>query len=192
MRRIFLCSVIMTFCLATPVFSQFVVTDPALTQLSQITWAKELKQAYEQFKVLDNSRNILTESLDLYRKVSGLIQNSKMVLNVLKLQGEMLKISATECSRTDIYTQEGYNAYTKVLNDIMEESITSFDLLRTIIIKRLISPDLKMTDGERLKIIIDLDAKLRAQQDKLLDERARFNTVNDAIKRIAALKSDKS
>lgn len=187
MRRIFLCSVIMTFCLATPVFSQFVVTDPALTQLSQITWAKELKQAYEQFKVLDNSRNILTESLDLYRKVSGLIQNSKMVLNVLKLQGEMLKISATECSRTDIYTHEGYNAYTKVLNDIMEESITSFDLLRTII-----SPDLKMTDGERLKIIIDLDAKLRAQQDKLLDERARFNTVNDAIKRIAALKSDKS
>ena len=157
MRRIFLCSVIMTFCLATPAFSQFVVTDPALTQLSQITWAKELKQAYEQFKVLDNSRNILTESLDLYRKVSGLIQNSKMVLNVLKLQGEMLKISATECSRTDIYTQEGYNAYTKVLNDIMEESITSFDLLRTII-----SPDLKMTDGERLKIIIDLDAKLRA------------------------------
>ena len=187
MRRIFLCSVIMTFCLATPAFSQFVVSDPALTQLSQITWAKELEQAYEQFKVLDNSRNILTESLDLYRKVSGLIQNSKMVLNVLKLQGEMLKISATECSCTDIYTQEGYNAYTKVLNDIMEESITSFDLLRTII-----SPDLKMTDGERLKIIIDLDAKLRAQQDKLLDERARFNTVNDAIKRIAALKSDKS
>lgn len=73
----FLCSVIMTFCLATPAFSQFVVSDPALTQLSQITWAKELKQAYEQFKVLDNSRNILTESLDLYRKVSGLIQNSK-------------------------------------------------------------------------------------------------------------------
>ena len=69
----------------------------------------------------------------------------------------------------------------------MEESITSFDLLRTII-----SPDLKMTDGERLKIIIDLDAKLRAQQDKLLDERARCNTVNDAIKRIAALKADKS
>ena len=43
MRRIFLCSVIMAFCLATPAFSQFVVTDPALTQLSQITWAKELK-----------------------------------------------------------------------------------------------------------------------------------------------------
>ena len=69
----------------------------------------------------------------------------------------------------------------------MDESITSFDLLRTII-----SPDLKMTDGERLKIIIDLDAKLREQQNRLLDERARFNTVNDAIKRIAALKSDKS
>lgn len=137
--------------------------------------------------MLDKSRNILTESLDLYRQVSGVIKNSKMVLNVLQLQGEMLKVSATECSCSDIYTQEGYAAYTKVLNEIMDESITSFDLLRTII-----SPDLKMTDGERLKIIIDLDAKLREQQNRLLDERARFNTVNDAIKRIAALKSDKS
>ena len=32
MRRIFLCSVIMTFCLATPAFSQFVVSDPALME----------------------------------------------------------------------------------------------------------------------------------------------------------------
>ena len=67
----------------------------------------------------------------------------------------------------------------------MDESVTSFDLLRTVI-----SPEMKMTDGERLKIIIDLDKKLREQQDKLLDERSRFNTVNDAIKRIAALKSN--
>ena len=187
MKRIFLCSVVMAVLSAVPAYSQWVVSDPALTQLSQITWAKELKQAYEQFKVLDKSRNILTESLDLYRQVSGVIKNSKVVLNVLQLQGEMLKVSATECSRSDIYTQEGYAAYTKVLNEIMDESTTSFDLLRTII-----SPDLKMTDGERLKIIIDLDAKLREQQNRLLDERARFNTVNDAIKRIAALKSDKS
>lgn len=154
MKRIFLCSVVMAVLSAVPAYSQWVVSDPALTQLSQITWAKELKQAYEQFKVLDKSRNILTESLDLYRQVSGVIKNSKMVLNVLQLQGEMLKVSATECSRSDIYTQEGYAAYTKVLNEIMDESITSFDLLRTII-----SPDLKMTDGERLKIIIDLDSK---------------------------------
>lgn len=186
MRRILLCSLMVLGLCASPVYSQWVVSDPTLTQLSQITWAKELKQAYEQFQVLDKSRNILTESLDLYRQVSGVIKNSKMVLNVLKLQGEMLKVSATECSRTDVYTQEGYAAYTKVLNEIMDESITSFDLLRTII-----SPDLKMTDGERLKIIIDLDTKLREQQNRLLDERSRFNTVNDAIKRIAALKSDK-
>lgn len=88
------------------VSAQWVVSDPTLTQLSQMTWAKELKQAYEQFEVLDKSRNILTESLDLYRQVSGVIKNSRMVLNVLKLQGEMLKLSATECSRSDVYTPE--------------------------------------------------------------------------------------
>ena len=48
---------------------------------------------------------------------------------------------------------------------------------------------MSMTDGERIKIIVDLDNKLKENRDKMLDERARFNTVNDAIKRIAALKS---
>ena len=107
MKRIFLCSVVMAVLSAVPAYSQWVVSDPALTQLSQITWAKELKQAYEQFKVLDKSRNILTESLDLYRQVSGVIKNSKMVLNVLQLQGEMLKVSATECSRQTSIPKRG-------------------------------------------------------------------------------------
>ena len=46
-----------------------------------------------------------------------------------------------------------------------------------------------MTDGERLKIILDLDTKLQNNENRLLDERKRFNNINDAIKRIAALKS---
>ena len=53
----------------------------------------------------------------------------------------------------------------------------SFDLIRTII-----SPSVSMTDGERIKIIVDLDNKLKENRDKMLDERARFNTVDDAIK----------
>ena len=56
-------------CFYCTAFGQWVVSDPALTQLSQITWAKELKQAYEQFQVLGESRDILTKSLDLYRQV---------------------------------------------------------------------------------------------------------------------------
>ena len=161
-------------CFYCTAFGQWVVSDPALTQLSQITWAKELKQAYEQFQVLGESRDILTKSLDLYRQVNGVIKNSKMVLQVLSMQGEMLELAA----------KEAYGEYTNVLNKIMEESVLSFDLIRTII-----SPSVSMTDGERIKIIVDLDNKLKENRDKMLDERARFNTVNDAIKRIAALKS---
>ena len=168
-------------CCYCTAFGQWVVSDPALTQLSQITWAKELKQAYEQFQVLGESRDILTKSLDLYRQVNGVIKNSKMVLQVLS----MLELAAKECTRSDVFTgQEAYGEYTNVLNKIMEESVLSFDLIRTII-----SPSVSMTDGERIKIIVDLDNKLKENRDKMLDERARFNTVNDAIKRIAALKS---
>ena len=76
-------------CFYCTAFGQWVVSDPALTQLSQITWAKELKQAYEQFQVLGESRDILTKSLDLYRQVNGVIKNSKMVLQVLSMQGEL-------------------------------------------------------------------------------------------------------
>lgn len=80
-------------CFYCTAFGQWVVSDPALTQLSQITWAKELKQAYEQFQVLGESRDILTKSLDLYRQVNGVIKNSKMVLQVLSMQGEMLELA---------------------------------------------------------------------------------------------------
>lgn len=159
-------------CFYCTAFGQWVVSDPALTQLSQITWAKELKQAYEQFQVLGESRDILTKSLDLYRQVNGVIKNSKMVLQVLSMQGEMLELAAKECTRSDVFTgQEAYGEYTNVLNKIMEESVLSFDLIRTII-----SPSVSMTDGERIKIIVDLDNKLKENRDKMLDERARFNT----------------
>ena len=185
MKRKCLCSLLVMMCFYCTAFGQWVVSDPALTQLSQITWAKELKQAYEQFQVLGESRDILTKSLDLYRQVNVVIKNSKMVLQVLSMQGEMLELAAKECTRSDVFTgQEAYGEYTNVLNKIMEESVLSFDLIRTII-----SPSVSMTDGERIKIIVDLDNKLKENRDKMLDERARFNTVNDAIKRIAALKS---
>lgn len=83
MKRKCLCSLLVMMCFYCTAFGQWVVSDPALTQLSQITWAKELKQAYEQFQVLGESRDILTKSLDLYRQVNGVIKNSKMVLQVL-------------------------------------------------------------------------------------------------------------
>lgn len=187
MKRKCLCSlIVMVFCIS-PAFGQWVVSDPALTQLSQITWAKELQQAYEQFRVLGESRDILTKSLDLYRQVNGVIKNSKMVLQVLAMQGEMLELAAKECTRSDVFIgQEAYGEYTNVLNKIMEESLLSFDLLRTIV-----SPSVSMTDGERIKIIVDLDNKLKESRNKMLDERGRFNTVNDAVKRIAALKTKK-
>lgn len=44
MKRKCLCSLLVMMCFYCTAFGQWVVSDPALTQLSQITWAKELKQ----------------------------------------------------------------------------------------------------------------------------------------------------
>lgn len=165
---------------------QWVVTDPTLAGMTQANFLKDFEQALKQFSVLQKSKDILTESVDLYKKVNSVIQNSKTVANVLKRQGEMLSMAAAECSRKDYYSSETYNQYTKRINEIMDESVISFDLLRSVI-----SSSVSMTDGERLKIILDLDTKLKDSQAKLLDERRRFNTVNDAIKRLAALKNVK-
>lgn len=76
----------MLYCTA---FGQWVVSDPALTQLSQITWAKELKQAYEQFQVLGESRDILTKSLDLYRQVNGVIKTLNGVAGAFHAGGNV-------------------------------------------------------------------------------------------------------
>lgn len=184
MKRKCLCSIIIMFFCFTHAFGQWVVSDPALTSLSEISWAKQLEEAIKQYGVLDKSKNILGETLDLYKTVSGFIKNSKTVANIIGRQTEMLKLSAVECTRKDIYTPEAYEEYKKVLNHIMDENIVSFDLLRDVI-----STSASMTDGERLKIIMELDDKTKDGWNKLLDERSRFNTVNDAIKRIAALKS---
>lgn len=181
-----LCSIIIMFLAVTNVTAQWVVSDPALTTLTQITTAKEFEQALKQFTVLQKSRDFLNESIDFYKKVNGVIKNSKTVLNVLSRQGKMYELCAKECSRTDIYTPDAYREYTKIVNEVMEESLISFDMIRTII-----SNSVQMTDGERLRIILEMDERTKEGMNKLLDERSRFNTVNDAIKRIAALKNQK-
>lgn len=168
------------------VFGQWVVTDPTLAGMTQANFLKDFEQALKQFSVLQKSKDILTESVDLYKKVNSVIRNSKTVANILKRQGDMLSMAAKECSRKDYYNPKVYNEYTKRVDEIMNESIVNFDLLRSII-----SPSVSMTDGERLKIILDLDTKLKESQNRLLDERKRFNTVNDAIKRLSALKNAK-
>lgn len=187
MKTKYLIFVSLFFCLGLKTASgQFVVADPALAGMTQANFLKDMEQTLKQFSVLQRSKDILVESVDLYKKVNSVIQNSKTVANILKRQGEMLSMAAQECSRKDFYSQKTYTQYTKRINDVMDESVINFDLLRSII-----STSLSMTDGERLKIILDLDTKLKDSQDKLLDERRRFNTVNDAIKRLAALKNVK-
>lgn len=184
MKKKYLCSLLVLLLGVAPVSAQWVVSDPSLTTLTQMSWGKQLAEAAKQYSVLSKSRDFLGESLDLYKKVSGFIKNSRTVKNVLERQTNMLKIASVECTRSDVYTPEGYEEYKKVLNEVMDESLVSFDLMRDVI-----SPSANMTDGERMKIILDLDTKLKESENRLLDERRRFNTVNDAIKRIAALKS---
>lgn len=186
MKTKILCSLFFVICLTGKVHAQWAVTDPVLTALTELSWAKDLQAAAEQFQVLDKSKTILGESLDLYLKVNGVIKNSKTVLSIMSRQGQMLKISAQECTRNDVYSAKAYEQYKTVVNNTMEESIISFDLLRTII-----SPNLSMTDGERLEVILSLDTRTQDNYNRLLDERSRFNRVNDAIKRLAALKSVK-
>lgn len=186
MKTKILCSILIMFLFLSKAFGQWVVNDPALTTLTKITAGKQFEQALKDFAVLQKSRDFLNESVDFYKQVNGIIKNSKTVLNVLARQGKMYELSATECSRTDIYTPDAYKEYTQVINDIMEENLLSFDLIKTII-----SNDVKMTDGERMRIILDLDEKTKEGMNKLIDERSRFNTVNEAIKRIAALKAKK-
>lgn len=185
MKKKCLYSCVIFLVLTLKSFGQWVVADPTLAQLTQMNWTKDLAESAKKFKVLTENKDLLTASLDLYRKVNSKIKNSKTVWNILERQGSMLAMSAKECDRKDIYSKEAYQQYVKTINGIIDEANISFELLQT-----LISPALAMTDGERLKIILEIDTKTKEAQNKLRDERRRFNQVNDAVRRIAALKSE--
>lgn len=178
MKKVLLVSMFVIFGMMRT-FGQMAVTDPAQTAINQAGWASSLAKAASQIEILNKNKEILTESINLYSKVSGFLKNSQLLLNVIDRQVKIVKMAADETTRRDYANMEMYMKYTDRVKEILEESQGIFSLAKSIV-----TPSVKMTDGERLQMLADLNRQTKEFYSKLQLNKSRFETYNNAMKKL--------
>lgn len=153
--------------------AQVVVSDPAATAVNKAGWAKSLAESARQCKELQETKKIMTEGIEVYTKVSASIQNAKAVKNIFDRQVKMISDISKELKRSDVANVQMFATYSRRLEEIISENASYIELLKTTL-----SSYEKISQGERLKIILELDERTKATQAKFNNERRRFNAYN--------------
>ncbi|MBS6328017.1 MAG: hypothetical protein KH425_00220 [Prevotella bivia] len=178
MKKIFLVS-LFALIATVNISAQLPVTDAASLAATEKGWAESLEKSISQINILNENKEVLQQSVDLYDKVSGLLKNSKMLLNILDRQVKIVSFAAKESRRNDFASRDMYLTYIDKIKQIIEESNTIFDLARTIV-----TPNAKMTDGERIQMLSELNKQTKDFYSKLLLNKRKFDTYNNAMKKI--------
>ena len=171
MKKVFLISLFVIFGLVQ-MSAQMAVTDPGQMAINQAGWASSLEKAASQIE-------ILTESINLYAKVSGFLKTSQLLFNVIDRQVKIVKLAADETTRKDYANVKMYMRYTDRVKEILEESQGIFSLAQSIV-----TPSAKMTDGERLQMLSELNKQTKEFYSKLQLNKSRFETYNNAMKKL--------
>lgn len=171
MKKVFLISLFVIFGLVQ-MSAQMAVTDPGQMAINQAGWASSLEKAASQIE-------ILTESINLYAKVSGFLKTSQLLFNVIDRQVKIVKLAADETTRRDYANVKMYMRYTDRVKEILEESQGIFSLAQSIV-----TPSAKMTDGERLQMLSELNKQTKEFYSKLQLNKSRFETYNNAMKKL--------
>jgi len=178
MKKVFLISLFVIFGLVQ-MSAQMAVTDPGQMAINQAGWASSLEKAASQIEILTKNKEILTESINLYAKVSGFLKTSQLLFNVIDRQVKIVKLAADETTRKDYANVKMYMRYTDRVKEILEESQGIFSLAQSIV-----TPSAKMTDGERLQMLSELNKQTKEFYSKLQLNKSRFETYNNAMKKL--------
>jgi len=161
-----------------------VVSDPTQTAINKAGWVEQIAKSTAQVQTLTESKNLLTQSINLYTKVSSTISNAEMVYNMIDRQVKLVTMVSTELTRKEIQSASAYAQYVKTLLSLIEVNKSNLTFLKT-----LISPNVKMTDGERLKFIKEMDKESKSIMSEFFSKKDRFNELDNNIRIIKSLKS---
>jgi len=182
MRKIIFFIFILGCCFQTK--AQMVVSDPTQTAVNKAGWIESLSKTATQIQTLSESKNLLMQSINFYSKVSATISNSKMVYDMIDRQVKLVSYVSKELSRKDVQSARAYEAYCNSLVELLETNKTNVAFVKT-----LVSPDVKMTDAERLRFIRDLNKDSATIMSDFFDEKDRFDELDNNMKIIKSLKS---
>lgn len=166
--------------------AQLVVSDPTNTAVNKAGWIESIAKAGAQVQTLLEQKNLLTQSINMYMKVSSSISDSKMVFDIIDRQVRLISMMSREMTRNDYQSSASYNHYKSIMQQLMADNKTNVSFVKT-----LVSPEVKMTDAERLRFIRDLDKESRSTMSDFYSERDRYNDLNENLRLIKSLKSKK-
>lgn len=166
--------------------AQMVVSDPAALKVATTGWAQSLSEAVAQSKTLMETKDLLSQSVDLYSTVSNTIQNIHTVKSIIDRQVNMVVFINKELGRKDIANMEHYTKYINSLDGILMQSQSLISMVNV-----LLNPTTSMTQGERLSIIMELDKQSQEAESRMRLHRRSFDNFNKTYKMLAPLKNIK-
>lgn len=175
---------IFVLCCVSHAKAQLVVSDPNQTAINKAGWLESLSKTATQIQTLSESKNLLMQSINFYSKVSATISNSKMVYDMIDRQVKLVSYVSKELTRKDVQSASAYEQYCNSLAQLLETNKTNVAFVKT-----LVSPDVKMTDAERLRFIRDLNKDSKSIMSDFFTEKDRFNEVDNNLRIIKSLKS---
>lgn len=155
--------------------AQMVVNDPVATKIATTGWTKSLAEATAQSKTLIETKKLLEQSVDIYNKVSSTLQNIQAVHNIIDRQVKMISLLSQQLSRNDISDIKSYKRYISILQNVVIEAQSTISMLNSFL-----SPNLSMSPGDRLKLILELDQQSREQLGKIQTKIRMYNRLNTA------------
>jgi hypothetical protein len=185
MKKLLFSLLIIAGCTMQTTYAQFVVSDPTLTAATKSNWLESLEKTGQQITELKGQTDLLTQSIEIYTKVSQTIKNTVTIKKIIERNINIIQIAANQMSLNsqDIVDTDTYKNHIKRVSNIISSSEQITDLLITII-----SDGTKMTDGERLTFLINLDEKTVVLESKMKKELRKFVKLQNDIQYIRALK----
>ena len=184
MKKFLIFVFLLSFCFQMK--AQLVVSDPTNTAVNKAGWIESLAKAGAQVQTLLDQKSLLSQSINMYMKVSKVISDNKMVYSMIDRQVKFIAGINKEMMRTDVISVIGYEHYKSILRELSDTNKSNLEFLQTIV-----SPDSKMTDADRFKLMRDLDKDSKAVVSKFYSEKDRYNEFNDNLKMIKSLQSTK-
>lgn len=166
--------------------AQIVVSDPAATKIASTGWTKSLAEAAAQSKTLIENKKLLTQSVEVFTKISSTLQNVNTIKNIIDRQVKMVNMVNKELTRKDVKNLDLYRKKVETLQNILVEAQSTISLLNSVM-----SPTIQMSQGERLKIIVDLDKQSQEQYELLRQKAKLYETLERSLRVLEPIKSKK-
>ena len=172
MKRYLLCTVLLLLFTIT-VKAQFVVTDPA----NNLVIVKQLTEAANQTKQVTQSANYLKQSCDLLTKVNNKIRDASLAKSVLTQQVSLVTKCSKMLTKKNVTSLSTYQIFCTNVESILNKNRSLTQLLT-----QTLSPSMKMSDSERLTMLMTIEEKTQQLNKSLSNLESSYNLTNGMLK----------